>query len=142
MKKRLLFVSLLSVGAISAAEIYVSPTGSNKNSGTKAAPFATIAFAASKAKPGDTVKIGPGLYREQITFTRSGKKEAPVTFAGTRGKNGEFLSVVEAPGKILTKWTPAPEIAPGVWKIKLEKRPDLMMMDGKMIVFINSAIDN
>ena len=138
MKKVLLFVSALSVGALSAAVFHVSPSGNNKNPGTAAAPFATIAFAASKAQPGDTVKIGPGLYREQVTFTRSGKKGKPVTFAGTRGKKGEFLSIVEAPGQVITNWTPAPEIGESIWKTPLSKRPDLLLMDGKMILFINN----
>ena len=128
----------LAFGA-GAAGLYVSPSGSNKNTGSVKAPFATIAFAASKARPGDTVKIGPGVYREQIIFTRSGTQEAPITFSGTRGKNGEYLSIVEAPGTVLKNWAPAPEIAPGVWKTKLARRPDLVMMDGKMITYINSS---
>ena len=129
--------SLLTAAALSAAEIYVSPAGNNKNQGSFDSPFGTIAFAASKAKPGDRVKIMPGVYREQITFTRSGKKGAPITFVGSRGKNGEFLSIVEAPGRVITDWKPAPEIGKEVWKAKLPNRPDLVMMDGKMIACIN-----
>ena len=120
-----------------AAELYVSPAGNDKNPGSKDAPFATITKAAAAAQAGDTVKIGPGIYREQVTFKASGTKEAPVTFAGTRGKKGEFLTIVEAPGKVLTGWTPAPEIAPDVWKTPLAKRPDLIMMNGAMIAFVN-----
>ena len=116
---------------------FVSPSGSDSNPGTADKPFATIGCAAAKVLPGDTVKIGPGVYREQITFTRSGKEGAPISFVGSRGKNGEFLSIVEGAGTTLTNWEPAPEIAPDVWKTKLEKRPDLMMMDGKMIGYIN-----
>ena len=128
---------LLSSGAAGAAELFVSPEGSDKNPGSAKAPFATIARAASAAKPGDTVRIMPGVYREQITFRKSGKKGAPVTFAGTRGKNGEFLSIVEAPGTVVSNWVPAPEVGPRVWKAPLAKRPDLMMMNGAMIAFIN-----
>lgn len=141
MNKRFAILSavlLLSAGAVHAKGriLHVSPDGNNANGGTEKAPFATIAFAASKAEAGDTVKIGPGLYREQITFTRSGKKDAPITFLGSRGKNGEYLSVVEAPGKELSAWTPAPEIAPEIWKAPLKDRPDLVLMDGKMIAQI------
>lgn len=64
---------------------------------------------------------------------------ATITFSGTRGKNGEYLSIVEAPGTVLKNWAPAPEIVPGVWKTKLARRPDLVMMDGKMITCINSS---
>ena len=99
------------------ATYHVSPGGNDGNPGTREAPFATIAHAAERAKPGDTVKIGPGLYREQITFRKSGEKDAPITFLGSRGKNGEYLSVVEAPGATLDNWIPAPEIAPEAEKL-------------------------
>ena len=125
---------LLTAGA--ADTYHVSPGGNDGNPGTREAPFATIAHAAERVKPGDTVKIGPGLYREQITFRKSGKKDAPITFLGSRGKNGEYLSVVEAPGATLDNWIPAPEIAPEVWKTPLKERPDLVLMDGKMIALI------
>ena len=138
MKKTVCLLGLSLAFVLGGAEFYVSPAGNNKNPGSAKAPFKTISFAASRAKPGDTVKIGPGVYREQITFRKSGKKGAPITFAGTRGKGGEYLSIVEAPGIPVANWVPAPEVAPGVWKAKLAKRPDLMMMDGKMIAFINS----
>ena len=124
---------------LSGKNYYVSVSGSNKNPGSAKAPFATIAFAASRARAGDTVKIGPGIYREQIVFTRSGKKGAPITFEGVRGKDGAFLTVVEADGVTVGNWRKAPEIAPDVWKAPLAKRPDLMMMDGKMITYINKA---
>ena len=127
----------LFAGACFGAELYVSPSGSDKNPGSEKAPFATIARAAAAAKAGDTVKIGPGLYREQITFKKGGKKGAPVTFAGTRGKNGEYLTVIEAPGKVLSGWVPAPEIHRDVWKTPLPQRPNLIMMDGSMIAYIN-----
>ena len=124
-------------GAAFAAELYVSPAGNDKNSGSSGSPFATIGKAAQRAKPGDTVKIGPGIYREQITFTKGGKTGSPVTFEGVRGRKGEFLTVVEAPGKALDKWAPAPEIHPNAWKTPVAKRPDLIMMDGAMIAYIN-----
>ncbi len=137
MKIAFLFSSLLLSAAATAAELYVSPKGNNKNPGTAQAPFATIARAVQAAKPGDTVKIAPGLYREQITFRKSGTKNAPITFAGSRGAKGEFLTIIEPTGTTLTKWSPAPEVAPGVWKTPLEKRPNLVLMDGSMIAYIN-----
>ena len=78
MKKFFLTVSLCCAALmLNGKTYYVSVSGSDKNPGSAQAPFATIAFAASKAAAGDTVKIGPGIYREQIVFTRSGKKDAP-----------------------------------------------------------------
>ena len=129
--------AVLAAFALGGADLYVAKSGSDRNPGSAKAPFATIARAAAAAAPGDTVKIGPGIYREQITFRKSGKKGAPVTFAGTRGKNGEYLTIVEAPGKILSGWVPAPEIHRNAWKTLLAQRPNLIMMDGSMITYIN-----
>lgn len=51
--------------------LYVASTGSNTNSGlTAAAPFATIAHAASVAQPGDIVSVAAGVYA--ITSGTSG----------------------------------------------------------------------
>jgi len=135
---KIFWSAVLLTGTLCARELFVSSSGNDKNPGTAQAPFATIGKAASVVQPGDTVKIGPGLYREQITFKRSGKKDAPVVFAGTRGPKGEFLTIAEPPGFDLDKWTPAPEIGPCVWKAPLAKRPDLVLMDGMRIVFINA----
>ena len=137
MQKVLFFAVCCWLGALNARELYVSVSGDNKNQGTEKAPFATIAHAVKKAAPGDTVKIGPGIYREQILVSRSGKKGSPITIAGSRGRNGEFLTIIEAPGTVIKKWEKAPEIGPDIWKTKMGTRPDLVMMDGKMIAFIN-----
>ena len=132
-----LFV-ICAAGILCAAEIHVAKSGNDGNAGGADAPLASIAKAAQLAKPGDVVKIGPGIYREEITFTRSGSKDAPIVFEGTRGGAGEYLTIVEAGGDTLSKWEPAAEIAPNVWKAPVEKRPNLIMMDGDMLAYINS----
>ena len=135
---KILLSALLLPAFAGAGVLHVSPAGNDKNSGKAESPLATIARAAAVARPGDTVKIAPGLYREQITFRRSGRPGAPVIFEGTRGPGGEFLTVVEPPGKNLEAWAPASEVGKDVWKTPLEKRPDLVLMDGLRIVFINN----
>lgn len=137
MKKYILFTAVLSAVQIFAAEYYVSPSGNDSNDGSKAKPFATITCAASKVKAGDTVKILPGLYREEIKFSKKGTANAPITFQGTRGKDDKYLTIIEAPGVSPAKWQHAPEIAPKVWKTPMKKRPDGVLMDGKMIIYIN-----
>ncbi|MBO7153056.1 MAG: DUF1565 domain-containing protein [Lentisphaeria bacterium] len=137
MKKSILFSAVFSAVQLFAAEYYVSPSGKNDNSGTLEKPFKTITFAAKKAAAGDTVKILPGLYRESMKLSLKGKENAPVTFEGTRGKNGEHLTIIQAPGSDIKEWTPAPEIAPKVWKTPVKKRPDGVLMDGKTIIYIN-----
>ncbi len=135
----LMLGALLPLSLLCGRDIFVSPKGSDKNSGSAKAPFATIAYAASKAKPGDTVKIAPGIYREEITLKKSGKKGAPITFTGSRSKDGKYLSIIESPGLPLDKWERASEIGPDVWKVKVAKNPLLVMMDGKTITKINNG---
>src|SRR6478752_2451407 len=52
-------------------EIYVSPTGDDKNLGTKSKPFRTLRKASEVAQPGTTVYIRGGIYYEQLIKSRS-----------------------------------------------------------------------
>jgi hypothetical protein len=76
--------SLLSAAA-QAATYYVSPAGSNSNSGTSwSAPWATLQKAADTVVAGDTVYVGDGVYTTSadtlVTFSRSGTSGAWITF--------------------------------------------------------------
>src|SRR5450432_3105069 len=64
----------LAAGSTHAAEYYVSPTGSDTNAGSMAAPFATIQKAGTVAAAGDTVWLRAGTYfnTQQITISKSG----------------------------------------------------------------------
>ncbi len=138
LKKVCLLVLIgICISGLAGAEIFVSPNGRDSSSGTKNAPLKTIGKAVAKAKPGDTVRLLPGIFSEQVVLKKSGRKGAFITISGTRGKNGEYLSIVQAPGKVLRNWIPAPEIGKNVWKTPLEKRPDCVMKDGAMITYIN-----
>ncbi|MBQ7207279.1 MAG: right-handed parallel beta-helix repeat-containing protein [Lentisphaeria bacterium] len=126
-----------ALSGLAGAEIFVSPRGDDNAPGTRNAPLKTIVRAFEKAKPGDTVRLLPGVFSEHAVLRRSGRRGAEITIAGTRSGNGEYLSIVQAPGKVLTDWQPAPEVGENVWKTPLEKRPDLVMKDGAMIAYIN-----
>ena len=49
MRQSAIILSVVLTAQLSAAVYYVSPAGKNKNPGTEAKPFKTIAFAAKKA---------------------------------------------------------------------------------------------
>jgi hypothetical protein len=79
--------------AVSAAVVcvgtcyYVSPTGSDSNSGTSAAPFQTIQHAADIVNPGDTVIVEDGIYNggctaltQTVTVNRGGTSGNFVSF--------------------------------------------------------------
>ena len=71
------------------ATYYVSPAGSDGNSGTSSAPLLTIQRAANMVNPGDTVVVRDGTYSNAaasgtgsklITMTRGGTASSWVTF--------------------------------------------------------------
>ncbi len=60
---------------------YVSESQKGTEYGTKDAPFRTITAAARKAQPGDTIIVGPGIYRECVSPVRGGLSESSrITF--------------------------------------------------------------
>lgn len=69
-------------------EIHVATTGSNASGdGSAANPYATIAFAASKATPGAAIRIHPGTYSGG-TFLNNlhGTAQAPIWIGGIEGQ--------------------------------------------------------
>ncbi|MFL5811975.1 MAG: right-handed parallel beta-helix repeat-containing protein [Bdellovibrionia bacterium] len=52
---------LFSLSAL-AADLYVSPGGSDSNSGTQSSPFLTISKASQAASPGTTIHVAGGAY--------------------------------------------------------------------------------
>ncbi|HYQ02479.1 MAG TPA: right-handed parallel beta-helix repeat-containing protein [Polyangiaceae bacterium] len=77
MKAAVLLAVLCSVAHAEAAEYYVSPTGSDSNAGTLAAPFATLQKGNDVAAAGDTVWLRGGTYQnsKQIKLNKSGKSD-------------------------------------------------------------------
>jgi MYXO-CTERM domain-containing protein len=73
------FTSLVVLAPLQAlaAEYYVSPTGSDSNAGTQAAPFATLQKANNSAAAGDTIWMRAGTYNctTQITLSKSGTSD-------------------------------------------------------------------
>jgi hypothetical protein len=70
---------LISVNAL-AADLYVSPNGSDSATGTQAAPFRTISKAASVAAAGTTVHVAPGTYNGNVSTPKSGTASAPIRY--------------------------------------------------------------
>ena len=60
---------------------YVSTDGSDVNSGTIDNPFRTIQRASNTAKPGDTILVQPGIYRERVSPPIGGSSSSlPITY--------------------------------------------------------------
>lgn len=78
------FCSGLLIGSVVwAGEWYVAPNGLDTASGTDAQhPYATITRGLQSAKPGDTIHLAAGIYREAVTITNGGTATDPITIAG------------------------------------------------------------
>lgn len=81
---------------------YVSPSGSDSNPGTLAAPWATIGKAAATLSAGQTVYLRAGTYAENmsgpcttsynvVTFARSGASGEPITISGYPGEESNVI---------------------------------------------------
>jgi hypothetical protein len=76
------------------AVLYVSPTGSDTAAGT---PFRTIQRALDVARPGTTIVLAPGDYREALVTRVAGTADAPITITGPGGRDRAVLHGVGGP---------------------------------------------
>ncbi len=69
------------------ATFYVSPTGSDYNSGSQSAPWATLQHAADTVVAGDTVIVGAGVYNVgmDILGDAGGTQQDPIRFIANPG---------------------------------------------------------
>ncbi len=119
MRHVMMFVLLcLSFEAIRAADLYVSPTGNDKNPGTKKKPFATLEKARDAVRAirkkglpegGVTVRLEAGTYERRSTFDLgpedSGTKDAPVVYRGVEGKDVRITGGRSIPASAFRKVT-------------------------------------
>jgi hypothetical protein len=101
-----LLLALLAVlpSAAGAADLYVSPSGSDTNSGTSSsAPLKSIQAALDKATAGTTIHLAEGIYRERPVTKRAGTAAAPITLEGPeigKARSGRYKAVLFGTGRI------------------------------------------
>jgi hypothetical protein len=89
--------------------IHVATEGSDSNSGSHASPYKTIGTALKAAKPGATIEIAPGIYRETIELRNKHNLTLRAAQPGTVQVNGSRA--------LPEKWKLG---ARGIWSQKLE----------------------
>ncbi|MFS2015913.1 choice-of-anchor Q domain-containing protein [Massilia sp. CT11-108] len=98
-------VALLAVGgsAVAATNIYVSPTGSDSNPGTQAAPVKTITRADALASAGSTVHVAAGTY--YVSAPSLSNAGIVTRKSGTSSARIRFVSDVKWGAKIVVSGT-------------------------------------
>jgi len=97
---------------VAAREIHVATTGDDSNPGNTSRPYRTINKAAQVARPGDTVVVHGGTYREWVRPARGGRSENErIVYRAAPGEE-----VVIKGSERVTSWV---EEGAGVWKIEL-----------------------
>ena len=91
-------------GTLVAADpdvFYVDPAkGADTNPGTAEQPWKTLQFADSKVKPGSTVLLAGGIYRDEFKPTTSGADGKPITYKAADVKNPPIFEG----GTAITGW--------------------------------------
>jgi hypothetical protein len=87
-------------------ELHVAKSGSDTAAGTAAAPLLTIGAAAALARPGDTVVVHEGVYREWVNPPRGGTAAAPITYQAALGADGLYEPVTISGAEVITDWRP------------------------------------
>lgn len=73
----------LTTAALQGATYYVSKSGSDSNSGTnESSPFLTVQKGVNSALAGDTVRVGQGVFAENVITTRAGSSGSPIVVNG------------------------------------------------------------
>lgn len=88
MNPKFVFVTLalLVTPSLAQTDFFVSPSGSDLQSGSESQPVQTINAAILKAQPGDRILVRQGVYREEVAFVRSGRAGAPITLSNYPGE--------------------------------------------------------
>ena len=81
--------------------LYVNTAAGREGNGSLEMPFKTISDAAKVAKPGDTVMVFPGIYRENVSPESGGTEEARIVYKST-----EPLGAVITGAEEIKSWKP------------------------------------
>jgi parallel beta-helix repeat protein len=105
MRRSRILIALLPLIAFTvtanAADLFVSLSGNDANSGTLSAPFRTISKASQSAKPGDVVNVRGGVWNERASIGAKGTASARIVFRPYAGESVVFDGTTVPAGKML-----------------------------------------
>ncbi len=127
-------LTLVSAGMLTAsrataaepADRYVSPQGNDRDASTKTVPWKTLAKAGDEARPGDTIYLHGGVYRETLTPKRSGEPGKPIRFRASPGEK----PVISGADLLSGDWQ---SHRGNIFMLKTDRRFVQMFVDGQMM---------
>ncbi len=114
MKSLIALLLAVASGALPAfaREFHVAPAGNDRDPGSAARPWRTIAAAAQRAQPGDVITIHQGVYRERVAPPRGGASDRQrIVYQAARGETVEIKG-----SEVVKGWTKAQNDA---WTVTL-----------------------
>jgi len=113
---------------------YVSKQGSDRDCGSECAPFLTINKAAQVARPGDTVIVGEGVYREWVDPKYAGLSDSErITYEAAPGTR----PVIKG-SEVVTNWK---NEGGDVWSVSVDNalfgdyNPFAKILDGDWLLY-------
>lgn len=101
---------------ITGKTYYISPSGSDTNPGTKESPLKTINKGIFLTLPGDTVRILPGTYKENITISgKKGTSAEPIRIIGDSDDRNSYPVIDGGDSSFGTTDRPAFRISNSSW---------------------------
>jgi parallel beta-helix repeat protein len=132
---------------------YVSPVGSDANSGSLAQPYRTIQKAVATAQAGDTIYVTNGTYTEgPIVFRRSGEPGKPITLSAAPGHSpvirwasntvADNSIIISAPAGMHRGWIVIQglELTNGFRGVRLHNAHDVVLRDNVIHGNYNNGI--
>lgn len=85
--------------------IYVSPSGNDNNVGTQTQPVKTIQRGINISKPGDTIFVSPGVYRETVSLSINNNSTKPIRLYASNDNDKQAIITGSEPSSSLL-WKP------------------------------------
>ena len=112
----LIFLCLIYSVGYAQRQIHVATSGRDDGDGSQAQPYLTIKRAIAAAQAGDVIKVGAGVYHENVVVTKSN-----IRFQGEKDANGNWLTIVDGSAQI-SGWQKAPGLR-GTYYREQEEEP-------------------
>lgn len=146
MRRSKLFLAAVSVVLASAsahaAEFYVSLSGNDGNPGTISAPFRTITHAGWFVKPGDTVNVRAGEYRDKVYIEAKGTAANRIVFRAYPGERVIIDGSDLASGRDLVALAEAEYVDFTGFEVRNAKHIGIVAWRAKNVRILNNHVYN